>query len=441
MAGTEKRKEKHIFPLETELSEIVRQKTDCALETIRQEENGLMRATGKRTKRAAGQTAGDRAGRAGAKTGKSGGRRFRMPAAAVAGICLLTVSSISAAAALHYYWGRGMNGQLQASEEQQRELVEQGMAKVYETRQEGKVQDDGKKSAENAASDVPAVTCDGVTIAPETVVADEKFAYLSFRISGFQAEAWEEVSAGLTEICLADDPDGENSWVNMSGHIYTGITADEKGNLVYDDGTPVVYDEKGRTLNRYTDEKGDMSFVIRASLGNRGGSQDSLLGRTLHLEFQDVKALEYTTDAAGHHKPVIRSWVSGKWEFDIPLPDVSAAEHIAVGAPVEGTVFTVESIDLSPISVRVNYEVDGAPEAEQDENGVPTIRSLILRDGTRLPDMAGAGGKGYMDSAKSRAQDMTGFDRVVDVDEVAGLILSVWDGGNEYRTVDVMLPQ
>ena len=441
MAGIENRKTKHVFPTETELSEIVRQRTGCALEKIRQEESGLMGMTEKRTKRAAGQAAGNKTGRADGKKEKRGGRRFRMPAAAIAGVCILAASSVSAAAALHYYWGRGMNGQLQASEEQQRKLVEQGIAKVYETQQGSKAQDGWKASAEDAVSDVPAVTCDGVTIAPETVVADEKFAYLSFRISGFQAEAWEVVSAGLPEIYLADDPDGENSWVNMSGHIYTGITADEEGDLVYDDGTPVAYDEEGRTLNRYTDENGDMSFVVQASIGGRGGSQDSLLGRTLHLGFQDVKAVEYTTDAAGRHKPVIQSWTSGKWEFDVPLPDVSAAKHIAVGAPVEGTAFTVESIDLSPISVRVNYEVDGAPEAEQDENGVPTVRSLILRDGTRLPDMAGAGGKGYLDSVKSRAWDMTGFDRVVDVDEVAGLILSVLDGGNEYRTADVMLPQ
>lgn len=429
MAGTENRKQKEIFPVETELSEIVRRKTDCAFERIRQEESGLKKMTEKRT------------GSAGKRKENTMGRRFRVPAAAVAGVCLLAVSSISVAAALHHYWGRGMNEVLQASEEQQRELVEQGIAKVYETQQESKVQDDGKKSAEDAASDALAVTCDGVTIAPETIVADEKFAYLSFRISGFQAEAWEEVSAGLTEIYLADDPDGEKHWVNMSGHIYNGITADEEGNLVYEDGTPVAYDEKGRTLNRYTDENGDLSFVIRASIGNRGGSQDSLLGRTLHIGFQDVKAIEYTTDAAGHHKPVIQSWASGKWEFDIALPDVSAAEHIAVGQPVEGTAFTVESIDLSPISVQVNYEVNGAPEAEFDENGVPTVKSLILRDGTRLPFMAGTGESGYMNSTKTGARDMASFDRVVDVDEVAGLILSVWNGGNEYRTVDVMLPQ
>ena len=104
MTGTENRKQKEIFPVETELSEIVRRKTDCAFERIRQEESGLKKMTEKRT------------GSAGKRKENTIGRRFRMPAAAVAGVCLLAVSSISVAAALHHYWGRGMNEVLQESQ-------------------------------------------------------------------------------------------------------------------------------------------------------------------------------------------------------------------------------------------------------------------------------------------------------------------------------------
>ena len=397
MAGKEKKIPEHLFPSETELSEIVRRKTDCAFEKIRQEESGMRKMTEKNTNQAEH------------KKEKARGGRFRVPAAAIAGVCLLAACSISAAAALRYYWGRGMNGILQATDGQQRELVEQGIAKVYEMPSKQEKQSGEGGNAEGAAAASAAVTCDGVTIAPETVIADEKVAYLSFRISGFHAEAWEEVSANLTDIYLADDPDGEESWVNMSSHIYTGITADEEGNLVYDDGTPVAYDEEGRTLNHYTDENGD------------------------------IDAVEYVKDAAGNRKPVIQSWARGRWAFDIQLPDVSAAEHIAVGQPVADTAFTVESIELSPISVHVHYEVNGVPETKQDENGIPTVIGLILQDGTRLPETAGTGGSGYLDSEKNRAQEIAGFDRAVEVDEVAGLILSVWNGGSEYRTVDVML--
>lgn len=436
MAGTENRTQKKIFPTETELSEIVRRKTDCAFERIRQEESGLMQMTEKRAEQAVSETTGKRTWNAGERMENTGGRRFRVPAAAIVGVCILAASSISAAAALRYYWGRGMNEALRASEEQQRELVEQGIAKVYEKQQADETPRGGEENAKETAAASPAVICDGVTIAPDTVIADERFAYLTFRISGFHAEAWETVWPHLKEVYLAGDPDTEKNQVNMSGHIYNGITADGNGNLVYEDGSPVEYDEEGRTLNHYTDENGDLTFVMRICVGNKGGS---LLGRTLHVGFQDVAALTYAVDASGFRKPSIESWVSGKWEFDITLPDVSAVKHIAVGKPIEGTAFTVESIDLSPISVQANYEVDGAPETKRFENGVPRVTGLILQDGTRLPEMAESGGNGYTDSAKTRAHDMAGFYRVIDVDEVAGLIVSVWDGGNEYRTADVML--
>lgn len=403
MARAERTDRKNIFPMGTELSEIVLRKTDEALERIRAEASQ---------------------GKDSVKTAKSGQKRrtghgykgFRMQAAAAAGVCILAVSGISAAAAFRHYWGRGMSGELQATEEKQKELAAQGVAKV-------------------GAAELPsAVTCDGVTIAPETVIADGRYAYLSFRISGFGAEAWEDVSADLADVYFTDDPAGEQSWPNLSGHIYNGIIADENGQMVYEDGTPVEADAEGRTLHRYTDENGDMTFVIRASIGNQ---KDTLIGRTIHVGFRDICAEEYDTVSREH---TVRSSVSGSWAFDIPLPDVSAAEHIAVGQPVADTAFIVESIELSPISVYIDYVVSGAPEAQQDENGIPKIMGLILRDGTRFPCMAGGGSSGYADGEKTRAHDMAGFDRVIDVDEVAGLIVSVWDGGSEYRNVEVPLP-
>lgn len=45
-------------------------------------------------------------------------------AAVIAGICLLTLGSISAYAAYHYFWSRGMQGELYATEGEQQKLVE-----------------------------------------------------------------------------------------------------------------------------------------------------------------------------------------------------------------------------------------------------------------------------------------------------------------------------
>ena len=93
-------KKKKVFSEEVELSEIVLEKTNQAFAMIRQEDIVHM-----------------------GKTNTKGKRIYKMQAAAVAGICILAVSSISVIAAIHHYWGRGMNGNIQASDAQQQELT------------------------------------------------------------------------------------------------------------------------------------------------------------------------------------------------------------------------------------------------------------------------------------------------------------------------------
>lgn len=85
---------KTILSEEIELSEIVLKKTNQAFEMIKQEDIVSMKKTHKRRK-----------------------KMFKTQAAAAAGVCILAVSGISAAAAVHHYWGRGMNGNIQASDE------------------------------------------------------------------------------------------------------------------------------------------------------------------------------------------------------------------------------------------------------------------------------------------------------------------------------------
>ena len=99
---------KTILSEEIELSEIVLKKTNQAFEMIKQEDIVSMKKTHKRRK-----------------------KMFKTQAAAAAGVCILAVSGISAAAAVHHYWGRGMNGNIQASDEQQQALTEKNIAKGH----------------------------------------------------------------------------------------------------------------------------------------------------------------------------------------------------------------------------------------------------------------------------------------------------------------------
>ncbi len=379
---------KTILSEEIELSEIVLKKTNQAFEMIKQEDIVSMKKTHKRRK-----------------------KMFKTQAAAAAGVCILAVSGISAAAAVHHYWGRGMNGNIQASDEQQQVLTEKNIAKVYR---------------EEPDSPSPAVTINGVTIEPDTVIADERFVYMAFRISGYSVADRTEPGFDMVNVYQGDHPEDESAWVNMSGTMYDGIVLDENGASVYEDGTSVESYEDGSVISHYTDDNGNMEYIIQASAADKN---DSLLGKTLHVAFKDLGTFS---------KAAFIPAVEGVWNFELNLSDVSSTRNIKVGKKVEGTGFTMEDISISPISIQVNYSVSEAPTEHEDDLGIPEVKGVVLKDGTRISYLANPGRLGYTDNNKSNAYQIAGFARVVDVDEIAALIVLT---SHENEKVEIPLSE
>ncbi len=379
---------KTILSEEIELSEIVLKKTNQAFEMINQEDIVYMK-----------------------KTHTRGKKMFKTQVAAIAGICILAASSISAVAAVHHYWGRGMNGNIQASDEQQQALTEKNIAKVYR---------------EEPDSPSPAVTINGVTIEPDTVIADERFVYMAFRISGYSVEDRTEPGFDMVNVYQGDHPEDESAWVNMSGTMYDGIVLDENGASVYEDGTSVESYEDGSVISHYTDDNGNMEYIIQASAADKN---DSLLGKTLHVAFKDLGTFS---------KAAFIPAVEGVWNFELNLSDVSSTRNIKVGKKVEGTGFTMEDISISPISIQVNYSVSEAPTEHEDDLGIPEVKGVVLKDGTRISYLANPGRLGYTDNNKSNAYQIAGFARVVDVDEIAALIVLT---SHENEIVEIPLSE
>ncbi len=378
---------KTILSEEIELSEIVLKKTNQAFEIIKQEDIVYMK-----------------------KTHTSRGKRFKTQAAVIAGVCILAISSISAVAAIHHYWGRGMNGNIQASDEQQQVLTEKNIAKVY---------------SEEPDSSSLAVINNGVTIEPDTVIVDERFVYMAFRISGYSAADRMEPGFDMVNVYLGDNPEDESAWVNMSGTMYDGIIPDENGTPVYEDGTAIESYEDGSIISHYTDDDGNMEYIIQASVVD---VNDSFLGKTMHVEFKNLGIFL---------KASFISAVDGDWNFEINLSDVSSSQNIKVGKKVEGTGFTMEDINISPISVNVNYSVSAAPVENEDDLGIPEVKGVVLKDGTRIPYLTNPGRLGYTDSSKSNAYQIAGFARVVDVDEIAALIVMTSYENEKVETLEI----
>lgn len=378
---------KTILSEEIELSEIVLKKTNQAFELIKQEDIVYMKETHTRGK-----------------------KMFKTQAAVIAGVCILAISSISAVAAIHHYWGRGMNGNIQASDEQQQMLTEKKIAKVY---------------SEEPDSPSLAVTNNDVTIEPDTVIVDERFVYMAFCISGYSVADRMEPGFEMVNVYQGDNPEDESAWVNMSGTMYDGIIPDENGIPVYEDGTSIESYEDGSIISHYTDDNGNMEYIIQASVVDKN---DSFLGKTIHVEFRNLGTIS---------KAAFIPEVEGEWNFEINLSDVSSTQNIKVGQKVEGTDFTMEDIDISPISIKVNYSVSAAPMEKEDDLGIPEVKGVVLKDGTRIPYLVKPGRVGYADSSKSNAYQIAGFTRIADVDEMAALIILTSYGNDKAETVEI----
>ncbi len=375
---------KNVFSEEIELPEIVLEKTNQAFEMIKQEDIRCMEKINTKSK-----------------------KLFKTQAAAVAVVCIVAVSSISVAAAIHH-WGRGMNGNIQASEEQQQVLIEENIAKVY---------------SEDPDSSSLAVTDNGITIRPDTVVVDERLVYMSFCISGYSVEDRTEPGFEAVSVYQGDNPEDSDAWVDMNGTMYNGIIPDENGIPIYEDGTSIESDEDGSIICHYTDSNGNMEYIIQASVVDE---KDSFLGKTMHIGFKNLGTLS---------KAEFTPAVEGNWDFEITLPDVSSSQTIEVGQKVEGTDFTIENISISPVSIKVYYSVGTAPAENEDDLGIPEVKGVVLKDGTRIPYLMDGGGSGYTDSSKHNAYQIAGYDRVIDVEEVAALIVST-----SYENKKVEIP-
>lgn len=375
--------EKKILQEDVELPEVVLSKANHALEMIRQEETENMAADNQ-------------------KKSKKNTRRIKSQVAAAAAVCVLAVGGVSAVAAIHHNWGRGMSGNIQATDTEQQKLTDDGVAVVYPEKEE---------------YEALKVTNNGVTIVPDTVIVDAQFAYLSFTISGYNLPEGEE--PGFEDVNITSDDMG----INMSGGMYDGIVCNEEGAPVYEDGSELQFTDSGDIVNHYYDENGNLEYFIQAHIAEAG---DTMLGKTVKVDFKNLGTLYKTEFTDG---------VEGDWNFEITLPSVSSAREFDVNKAIDGTSFTLTKLEISPVSLNATYTTDNAPEANQDDLGVPCVKGVVLKDGSRLPYLTDGGSIGYTDDSKTEAYNILGYDRVIDVDNVKALIIS--PTGNTSDTVEV----
>lgn len=331
---------------------------------------------------------------------------WKNKAAVAACVCIVAAGTVSAGAAVHYYWGRGTQGAIQADDTQQQNLTAQGVAEVYNS----------KEDYESLA-----VTNGGVTVKPDTVITDGNMVYLSFLVEGYQAA--ENAEPGFESVNVYLDGEDDSS-LNMDGSFYDGIVSNENAEPVYEDGSDLEYTADGEIVSHYTDENGNLEYVIRTYSSQM---DDSLLGKKLHVDFTNIGTFEKADFADG---------VVGSWNFELTLPSQKASKEITLDSQIEDSIFTVDSVELSPVSIQVNYFVNGTVKTNEDENGIPQFCGVVLKDGTRLPYLGDGGMSCYTDESRTAAYVTSSFERVIEPDEVQALLLRTTEG-TEFVTVEL----
>ena len=384
------REEKNVLNSDVEIPEVVLKKTDDALAQIRESTKPVRKA--KKESRF------------------QGGFRYAQ-AAAIACAVLVGAGGITVTAAVvHHLWSRGMQGNIQATEEQQKDLAEQGMV------------------TEGSDLSNMEVTSEGITVKPTELVADGHFVHVAFQIAGYDLADGEEPCFEEVRVYTGEDENAEDGWVNMSGSFYNGIIANNNGEPVYEDGTPL---ESGDFAEHYKAEDGTLEYVMTLYKTDTD-PEESLLGQTIHVLLKNLGTVK---------KAEFMNGIGGTWKFDIPVNGKDTAKSFELNTVLENANITVLSAAISPISIRVDYEVTGELQTQEDDNGLPEVSGVVLKDGSRLLYLFNGGQSGYQKDSDTHAYLLATFDRVIDVDQVQSLLfrLHAGDQPEEYVTVD--LPQ
>lgn len=305
------------------------------------------------------------------------------------------ISTVSISAAAHMRWSQGLEQKLHPTPKQRLQLEENQMASFV-----------GKS-----------VTQGDVTVTVHQSIVDNNFAYLSFKVEGYQLEDGKE--PGFSDISIVVDHENEASG-GWSASFYDGLIQGADGKMMHSDGTPLAEGESGS----YIMEDGSMEFQVMMMSSRKG----AFIDRPIHVELKDLgvykeKAGEVAVDA------------QGTWTFDWVLSGNEAVEQHQLNACLQGSDAIVQSVELSPVSISITYEFPRNLETVPgiDENGVemehgllqepPAFTGVRLKDGTMHIGISnGLANSKYVDQESEIYESKVALARVIDVDQVESLL-------------------
>ena len=189
------------------------------------------------------------------------------------------------------------------------------------------------------------------------------------------------------------------------------------GSSVYEDGTPVKFDSRGMPILRYYDSEGSLYCMYKVS----GHSVDyNMLGKTIYVRLVNLGEM---------YKCEMLKSTGKEWTFTLEMPKESSSVHKEIGKPIPDSPYTLDSIDISPISIRMNFSSkDGSSNAS-----IPMFSGVKLKDGTLL----GIGDDLHQSKDGKKAYSNCFFVRAIDPEKVKSIMICPDFDNNSGKTVDI----
>ena len=331
-------------------------------------------------------------------------RRKKLLLAVLAAV--LAIGTINVAAA-YFNRSKGLKAELHLSEEQQVQMEEDHLSTYVDK----------------------ACTVQGITVTALQSITDNYYTHIAFRIEGYSLE--EGMEPGFESVFVTVDghdpfaeTSPENSFQYTSG-FYSGIVAGEDGRPTVMEGSTSRIDSNGELLESYRMEDGSMEFQVTLANFQQKGF---FIGKPIHIELKNLG----TVSKAEYH-----SGIEGTWSFDWVLEGSDRMRECEWNAPLGDSGASVVRAEISPISLRVEYDLPRQEKEEKaiDENGretttmlyvePPRLTGVKMKDGTLYPYLyLGPGMQGYESETSQRYVTAFAIDRVIDADQVESLLFA-----------------
>lgn len=313
--------------------------------------------------------------------------------AVVAAVAALATATVTAGAAAYMKWSAGMAEGMQATETQQKQLEDNGMASFT------------SQSCTDA----------GVTVTAQQSITDNYNSHISFKVEGFQVEDGQQPDFGSISVLVNGKDD-----LNLDAGFYDGIITGEDGMPVRASDGSSALDENGDMIYYYVQEDGSMEFDINM---NNYSEKGFFIGKDIQVELKDLG----TVDKAEFTKTL-----EGAWNFEWTLGGADTAKTYTLNQPLGDSGATIQTVEISPISVYAEYNFpiqketitgeneDGTTSESTTFKEAPPLMGIKLKDGTVIKNMYMGGGMiGYQNNSSDDYVYAYATDRIIDPDQIA----------------------